>query len=225
MLRKRLRCVRMDKSPASDANVLFSETGFGFVRQEYLYDEIGESLNNAQGDELSEFYLTRFSVLDDGSIRSEPAVSTPGVPILWRQGQLLSVEPGYDKKGQLQATLHTSRIENDGAFIQKSQVLPGYYREVRRSGDFAYLLLAPKEPCPDVFFVNILPVSLSSSGATLYKPTKFPFGGGYSGREPAFIGEHLRILGGPVPGASALYDVTDPNELHLVRYTTDLQGN
>ena len=209
---------------ASDANVLFSETGFGFVRQEYLYDDVGEGLTNAQGDELSEFYLTRFSVLEDGSIQTEPPVSTPGVPLLWRHGQLLSVEPGYDKKGQLQATLHTSRIENDGAFIRKSQPVPGYYREVRRSGDFAYLLLAPLELCPAVFFVDILPASLSPAGAKLHAPTKLPFGGGYAGGEPAFVGDLLRVLGGPVPGASALYDVSEPDELHLVRYTTDLEG-
>lgn len=210
---------------ASDANVLFSETGFGFVRQDWLDDDQGESQTNAQGDALSEFYLSRFTVLSDGSIRSEPPVSTPGVPILWRQGQLLSVEPGYDKNGELSATLHTSRLENNGAFIQESQVLSGYYRDVARRGDFAYLLLAPKELCPDVFFVDILPTQLGPKGAELYKTTQFPFGGAYPGRESAFLGEHLRIQGGPVPGAAALYDVSDPDELRLIRYATDLKGN
>ena len=201
--------------------LLPGDRGFALAREEPIYNEEGNSVYNEHGDAIVRFYLDRVLIGADGGLRVLPSVNTPGRPVAWDGDNVYSVEPDYDRHGNVFVRARRSVLRNEGAHIEESvEIGPGFL-DARAIGEQLVVLRGPADPCEengrtDVFAIALEPGEMAKGEALDLAGT--PWGFMYG---PTTDTDGLVVLrGGTVGGAHLELDFTDPSPPELVRYTT-----
>jgi len=202
--------------------LLPSDDGFAFAREEPVYNAEGNSVHNEHEDEIVRFYLDRIAIGEDGGLRALPSVNTPGRPVAWDGEHVYTVEPTYDEDGALVVRAVRSELRQDAAHIEESVAIGPGFLDARAAGQQLAVLRGPADPCAedartDLFTIALEPGAMKKSEA-IDLPTRlwsFPYG-------PAIgADDALLVRGGPLFSRAHLeVDISDPAQPKVVRYTT-----
>jgi hypothetical protein len=202
--------------------LLPSDGGFAFAREEPVYNAEGNSMLNEHEDAIVRFYLDRVAIGEDGGLRALPSVNTPGRPVAWDGRHVYTVEPTYDEDGAVIVRAVRSELRDDAAHIEEHVVIGPGFLDARAVGDQLAVLRGPADPCAedgrtDLFMIALEPGAMKKSKA-IDLPTRFwsfPYGSATD------IEDLLLVRGGPLFGHAHLdVDISDPAQPKVVRYTT-----
>jgi hypothetical protein len=193
--------------------------GFALSGTEELYNEQGNSLTDANGEALQRFWLQRFLVDDDGVIEALPAVNTPGRAFAFHDDTLLSAEPVF-RDGDRIATVHRSRVVNDGAFIEESVELGAGHISPMQIGDRAFVIQGPGDYCAATLESELFELDLSRAELSPNSVLTLPLANwSFDLSQPEAGSDVLYLRGGPLEYLGRLsLDVSQRGSPSIVQY-------
>lgn len=202
------------------ARTFVSPGEFAFSGAEYLYNEQGNSLTDANGDPLQRFMLHRFSFNSDADIEALPAVNVPGRVVGYFDGRVFTAEPVRESATRRNAVLRESTIVNDGAFIEASVTLGGGYVTSLQIGERLFLLLGPDDYCASVLQTQLFELDLGAQGLDPSTALTLPGANwAFDWTQPSADQEQLLLRGGPAQYNGRLtLDVAQSGEPSVVSY-------
>jgi hypothetical protein len=202
------------------AEVLRRGELLGFATRDPVYDEEGNSVSDASGQNRVRFGL---ELVQSGGAElvHESSLSTPGQVVAMSSdgASLLSVEPRAIDSEHIIGLLHRSALRGAGVYIEQTVEIGEGYRDGLEHGDRAFFVTGTTDYCApdptsDVFYADLTSPTLATS-----ERLTLPFGNWGLERSAETSSPNTLILTGGPLGYRGRADVAvDAAALSVSRY-------